>query len=234
VAADRDFQIAINGSGGIDLYLRGVTTNSPPGYANGSWHHTVVTWNGTTAVWYINNSVYTSNASVGTSPEDPLESIFIGARTSGGGFRFIGSVDDVRIYNRALTADEVNSLYTYQPGAEDPEPPTGISAIAIDSQRIDLVWTKGTDDTGILVTHIKRCKGMGCTTYLEHDTSAGTSYSDTGLTPSTIYRYVLYSEDFDGNFSADTSVVEATTPGDIITGVPAKVKLGVYYGGNFK
>lgn len=80
--------------------------------SNSAWHHVVATQSGTTATIYIDGSqcfTGTKNAIGNASGE-----IDIGRYT--GGYYFNGSIDDVRIYNRAISANEVNALYqSYNP-----------------------------------------------------------------------------------------------------------------------
>jgi len=84
-----------------------------------------------------------------------------------------------------------SSSYSAVAGATTPvkEAPTSLTVAAIDDTRIDLDWTDETDDeTGF---KIERCTGGGCSNFSQIDTVAANvgSYSNTGLSPSTIYRY---------------------------------------------
>ena len=76
----------------------------------GQWQHLAATFDGTTARYYIDGAQVASQAvsgAVGTS-----NTWRIGAYgTSLGGF-FDGTVDDVRVYNRALSAGEIVSTAT--------------------------------------------------------------------------------------------------------------------------
>jgi hypothetical protein len=94
-----------------------------------TWQHVVVTWDGTTDRTHINyyvNGVLTGRQDgpdgqdgSGSVNSDAGCAILIGAQGGGGsdcnltdGTRqFDGQIDDVRVYNRALTAQEVNRLY---------------------------------------------------------------------------------------------------------------------------
>ena len=81
------------------------------------WLHLVATYrNGTGATLYINGAVEASNASVSgfinTSGNDPVT---IGAQIDNGVLRrqWRGQLDDVRLYNRTLTAADVTELYAF-------------------------------------------------------------------------------------------------------------------------
>jgi len=82
---------------------------SNAGYALGNWFLIVGTYDGSNVRIYYNGVI---GATVGTLTGNISfsgDSIKIG-KQSGGSF-FNGSIDDVRIYNRALTASDVAALY---------------------------------------------------------------------------------------------------------------------------
>ena len=74
------------------------------------WYHLVINYDEVNYKMYIDGSeVDTALASVG-SPEFGSAGISIGARFGDRAF-FNGTIDDVRIYNRALTTDEISGLH---------------------------------------------------------------------------------------------------------------------------
>jgi hypothetical protein len=74
----------------------------------GTWVHVVVVVSGTNATAY-RNGVSQGTVSIGSRSNSSLD-VFIGKR-SGAAFYFQGSIDDVRIWNRALSSSEVTALY---------------------------------------------------------------------------------------------------------------------------
>jgi len=89
---------------------------------------------------------------------------------------------------------------------------TGVTATVISSQQINLGWTAVATATSY---NIYRCSGSSsCTpSTTVFATSATTSYSNAGLTSSTIYRYRLKAVDSGGGVSASySSIVTGTTP----------------------
>lgn len=122
---DSAINVALNSSGGMFIDFRdedrdemNLAYNSS--LADGNWHHVVaVRETQTTARLYIDGvSVDTdSNGSMGTIlTEAGGTSPMIGAFNSGGaGSFFNGRIDDVRLYNRALTAGEIEALYNMAP-----------------------------------------------------------------------------------------------------------------------
>lgn len=81
-------------------------------YNNGEWHYFVVTYNGSSGQIYVDNeedgSTFDSIYSW-----DSDESLYIGAQWGTESF-FNGQIDDVRIYNRALSPEEIQDLYNYE------------------------------------------------------------------------------------------------------------------------
>lgn len=89
------------------------STVSASGILNGSNHHIVITYSGTTIKLYVDNvlkNTYTSTVAFGAAGTNPLVIGNQGAyiNTTRG---FNGSIDQVRIFNRAITATEVATLY---------------------------------------------------------------------------------------------------------------------------
>jgi hypothetical protein len=72
-----------------------------------TWYHIVRVWDGTTCSIYINNVLHGSMAMTGNmrTGSAPVE---IGGSNSQ---YFQGKLDDIRIYNRALTSSEIAALY---------------------------------------------------------------------------------------------------------------------------
>jgi alpha-L-fucosidase len=77
----------------------------------GAWKHVVVTYDGTNAKVYI-NAVLDTTKTYGKTPQTNTGQLIIGNETSMTRY-FKGKMDEVRIYNRALSQTEVTSLYNY-------------------------------------------------------------------------------------------------------------------------
>jgi hypothetical protein len=88
-----------------------------------------------------------------------------------------------------------------------PAAPTGLSCEAVSISQIDLSWDASSGADGY---NIYRCTGPGCTPTNQIHTESTTSWSDTGLTSNTIYRYRLTAYNEAGE-SAYSSVVSCTT-----------------------
>jgi prepilin-type N-terminal cleavage/methylation domain-containing protein len=100
---DRKLQFGIYGSCYIPV----------PGLDNDEWHHAVTTYNGTLMRFYVDGNEQTSYGSpmsctLSVAPQNDLK---MGVYKDGEFGPFAGSMDNVRIYSRALTADEVTTIY---------------------------------------------------------------------------------------------------------------------------
>jgi len=102
-----------------------------------------------------------------------------------------------------------SSVYLSTVDATAPSIPTGLSATAISPTQINLSWTASTDN--VAVTGYKIFRNS-----VQVGTAAGTSYSDTGLTPSTAYTYTVSAYDAAGNNSSQSSSANATTPSGLV------------------
>ncbi len=95
-------------------YLEFKREGSTPGFGftmpTNEWVHVAVTFNGSTATMYRNGlPIGTDGFSFGYNTESTLT---IGACEVNGGNPWNGMIDEVRLYNRALTAEEVAALAT--------------------------------------------------------------------------------------------------------------------------
>ncbi|MEN8220402.1 MAG: LamG domain-containing protein, partial [Pseudomonadota bacterium] len=77
------------------------------------WYHVAVVIDNTSGSFYINgqfDSTFTMTASALT----PVSKFIIGASLSGTAQYFNGNIDDIRIYNRAISKSEIQQLYHYK------------------------------------------------------------------------------------------------------------------------
>jgi hypothetical protein len=96
----------------------------------------------------------------------------------------------------------------------DTTPPTqvgGLVATVVSSSRIDLSWTASTDAVGVTAYRVERCQGRKCSNFVQIAAPSGTSYSNTGLSPNTRYRYRVRATDAAGNLGSYSQIVTATT-----------------------
>jgi hypothetical protein len=82
------------------------------GLSNQQWHHVALTHGGGTIRYYIDGALSAETTTGGAMAVPTTQSLYLGseARRLGSIF-FAGALDDVRLYNRALDAAEVLTLY---------------------------------------------------------------------------------------------------------------------------
>jgi hypothetical protein len=118
----------------------------------------------------------------------------------------------VTINDTAPATDRFDlSLIEILPAVADTAPPTtptGLAAQVVSSSQVNLTWTASTDDVAVAGYCVFRNGGLIAT-------ASGTSYSDTGLTPSTTYSYTVQAFDVGHNVSAQSS------PPATVTTLPA-------------
>ena len=82
-----------------------------------------------------------------------------------------------------------------------PTAPPSLGATARSASQIALTWGTASDAVGVTGYRIERCAGVSCTSFAQIGTAGGTTYSDTGLTASTGYRYRVRANDAAGNLA---------------------------------
>ncbi|WP_306317140.1 MULTISPECIES: cellulase family glycosylhydrolase [unclassified Streptomyces] len=87
-----------------------------------------------------------------------------------------------------------------------PTTPTGLTGTAKTSTSVTLSWTASTDNTRVTGYDVYRG-----TTRVNAAPVTGTTYTDTGLSPSTAYGYTVRARDAAGNVSAPSAALTITT-----------------------
>jgi len=83
------------------------TTSKVTDFTN--WHHVVGVYNGTDMMIYVNGVLASTPVAKTGVTQDSGQDLIIGDSATGSSFN--GTIDDVMIFNRSLTADEINQLY---------------------------------------------------------------------------------------------------------------------------
>ncbi|HSG29142.1 MAG TPA: fibronectin type III domain-containing protein [Candidatus Krumholzibacterium sp.] len=103
-----------------------------------------------------------------------------------------------------------------------PSVPSGLTAEAVSSSSIELVWSASTDDRGVEAYRVYRGTTLAGTT-------AVTAWIDTGLQPETAYSYRVCAFDSAGNCSELSSPAQAVTEEGSQTGATYYVGPGRTY-----
>jgi fibronectin type 3 domain-containing protein len=208
-------------AGGTYGVVGGVTMASSPIPVN-AWSHLAQTYDGATLRLYVNGVLASSHAQTGALEANNTP-MWIGSNTYNESFQ--GRIDDVRIYDHALSIGELATDMNTPVGAPSgpdttpPSAPGTLTASAVSATQINLSWGAATDNVGVTGYRVERCSGAGCTTFTQIATPTGTSFSDTGLTALTSYSYRVRAVDAAANpgplsntSSATTSAAPDTTP----------------------
>ena len=180
-----------------------------------TWSFLTATYDGANVRFYLNGTLVATTAHTGTiaSSTNPL--------TIGGdniyGQNFAGLIDNVRVYNVALTTAQIQTDQTtpVTPAGPDTQPPTQpgtLTATAISAGEVDLAWGASNDNVGVTGYQVERCLGASCTTFAQIATPTTTTYKDTSVTASNSYSYRVRATDAAGNLSPYTNTANATTP----------------------
>ncbi len=76
-----------------------------------TWQHVGFTYDGETLISYYNGAQVATDTSPSGTIDNSSSNINIGQNTNYAGRNFTGLIDDVRIYNRALSSGDVSELY---------------------------------------------------------------------------------------------------------------------------
>ena len=190
--------------------------------AVGQWQHLAATFDGTTARYYVDGAEAATRSvsgSVGSS-----NTWRIGAFGAAPGGFFDGLVDDVRIYNRALTAGQIrfDRDHGVTPPAIPPDtsPPTAPGSLLATPGigQVALGWGAASDNIGVTQYNVHRSTSPGFTPSDANRIAqpSGTAYTDTGLAPG-IYCCRVAAQDAEGNVGpvsneATASATDATPP----------------------
>jgi hypothetical protein len=196
------FYLSINGNP--------INTPTTSSINQNQWYLITGTYDGTTMRLYLNGAQITSQGVTGniTGYSTP---VYLGINGAFGE-PYSGSIDEVGIWSRALTAAEVTSLYNsgnglpYSSfGGTVPTAPSGLTATVASCSQINLSWTdNSSNETGFKIYN------SGGTLITTISTANTTTASVTGLSASTAYSYYVVAYNGAGN-SSNSNTSSATT-----------------------
>ena len=184
--------------------------------AIGQWQHVAATYDGTTARFYIDGTQVATTTYTGNVGDS--NSWRIGAYGATATGFFDGNIDNVRIYDRALSAAEIQTdmasrIQVNQGPPPDTTPPSapGTLAATAATGQVALSWGAATDNVAVTKYDVYRSTSAGFTPSLANRIAqpTGTSYTDTGLANGT-YHYKVAAEDAAGNIGAASNEATAT------------------------
>lgn len=162
--------------------------NASSALPTGVWHHVAVTLSNTIGVLYLDGVAIATNSNLTIEPADMGNTTqnTIGQSQFSGDPHLVGSVDDFRIYGRALSPSEVAALVTGS--SASPLAPDTLTATAMSGSQINLSWSTSVAATSY---NVKRATVSGGPYTTIATGVTATSYSDTGLSKATTYYYVV-------------------------------------------
>ena len=197
------------GIGGTDVYA-----DAPAALPLNTWSHLAMTFDGTTMRLYVDGTQVATRAQPGPVAAS-TGALRIGGNAVWGEW-FSGRLDEVRLYDRALTAAQVVSDST-TPTTVDSVPPTtpGNVRAAGGVSSVSLTWDASTDNAATPTYEVHRSGVNGFSPSSSTRIASGltaTSYADTGVAPGTHYYRVIASDGV--NSSAPSAQAQAVVTGD--------------------
>ncbi|MEJ2051079.1 MAG: hypothetical protein P8Y60_14790, partial [Calditrichota bacterium] len=196
----------------LRIYIRTEETyngdiNSTESLYRGEWYFITLTYGSGIASLYVNGRLQDETLADGMLSLASGDT-YIGSRENTM-YYFKGMVDNVYIYNRTLTTEEINALYY---GTEPDLTPPVISQInAVPGEtKAEIQWTTDEPATSVVEYGENNSYGMQTPT----DTVLITSHDVTiaGLEPDTMYYYRIISCDEPGNQSISAGNTFITLP----------------------
>jgi glucose/arabinose dehydrogenase/PKD repeat protein len=185
-----------------------------------NWTHLATTYDGATLRLFVNGAQVSSRALPGSILQTT------GAfRIGGNGVWpewFTGLIDELRVYNRALTAAELQADMTKpvsgpaQPPPQDTTPPTQPQNLVATGTlgRANLTWSASTDAVGVTGYDVHRSATSGFSPSAANRIAqiTGTTYADS-ISPGTWY-YRVVARDAAGNLSTPSAQAQAVVTSD--------------------
>ena len=176
------------------------------------WQHVVMTYDGTTRTVriYKNGTQIASGVGTGTPQSDAAGSLLIG-NNPGGGATFNGLIDDVIVYNRALSPDEIQVLGGAAPDLTAPLI-SAVTASNVTATGATITWN--TDELADSQVEYGPTTNFGSTTPVNPALVQAHSIALSALTPGTTYHVRVHSRDSSGNLATSDAITFTTTAPD--------------------
>lgn len=182
--------------------VAGVSTTSSTTVATGTWHELQIRarihgGSGQSETWFngVRIATLSKTENLGTNA---IGRIQLGENSSSRTYDV--AFDDV-VADTSIISDGGTPSDTVPPSD-----PTDLNAVPVSSSRVDLTWTGSTDNVGVTAYDIFR-NGSALVSV-----GTVTSYSDSTVSPSTMYQYKVGARDAAGNSSGLTNTSTVTTP----------------------
>ncbi|MDY6989584.1 MAG: LamG-like jellyroll fold domain-containing protein [Thermodesulfobacteriota bacterium] len=184
-------------------------TSISGGTVSTAWTHVTATYDGSMIRLYINGSGVASAPYSNGLPHSS-GGLIIGGQADGSNF-FNGLIDEVRVYDHALTDQEVLDLFnnaTPEPDTTPPTQPEDLTLLSVDFTTAEMGWAASADpESGVAHYNIFRDSGK-----IAESTS--TAFMDSDLQPGIMYTYEVSAVNGQGLESLKSDPLEVTTLAD--------------------
>lgn len=211
-----DFGTALIGSNfAFGVGNPNTTITSTNAVNDGTWHHLAVTRNSTSGamVLYVDGVPQTSGTGPTGARTAPTTLRIGGVQTGGAGSYLKVVLDDLRFYDVALSAAQIQTLPGYGPPA-----PTGLFAVAGNGQVL-LGWNPSSGASGY---NVKRATTSGGPYNTTNSVVVSTNYLDLNANNNVTYFYIVTGVNSNGEGAASAEVSVTPRPAlEISTSVSA-------------
>ncbi|MGH7992665.1 MAG: LamG-like jellyroll fold domain-containing protein, partial [Limisphaerales bacterium] len=194
-------------AGGGTFGATDTATYGTNGLLDSRWSHMAVTYDGSVLRLYVNGVQVSSQAQAGNILTS-TSALQIGGDSTYIQY-FLGAIDDVRVYNLALTAAQIQADMNL-PVGNTPTAPANLAASTVSSSQINLSWTPATAVLGIGAYLVER-QGISDANFVQIGWSKGTNYIDSSLPNGTNFSYRVRAVDAAGDDGPYSSVAQAYT-----------------------
>jgi hypothetical protein len=194
-------------AGGGTFGATGIANYGPSGLPDSHWSHVAVTYNGSVLLLFVNGVQVSSLAQTGNIVTS-ASALQIGGDSTFVQY-FLGTIDEVRVYNLALSAAQIQADMNL-PVGNTPTAPSNLAATTVSSSQINLSWTPATAVLGIGAYLVER-QGINDLNFVQIGWSTGTNYVDTSLPIGTNFSYRVRVIDAAGDAGPYSGVAQAYT-----------------------
>ncbi|MBM2818296.1 MAG: Beta helix protein, partial [Parcubacteria group bacterium] len=199
-----------------------------------TWHHIVSVYDGSSLKLYQDGVLKMTTTTSITPRSSPSSNLFIGARSDGAS-NFLGLLDDIRIYSRALSATDITELYNYTGGEASSSSSVPQSSSSSSVQSAPAVTTNTASNitqTSTTFNATVNNNGLTATAYFQYglttafgNTSPSQTVSDLGnisinsavsnLSPSTVYYYRIVAQSSSGTTYGSAPVSSSSSSSSV-------------------
>ena len=208
VASEMGFVITKNNMGRLKFIVGSGTNelsiNGTKNVYDDKWHHVAGVYDGSNLRLYLDGKLDSMKAAPGALNQTTLD-MLIGAVRYYGIIQyewFAGLIDEVRISDVARQPSEFNLQL----------PPVNLTATPLGNTSIDVSWQNGGGTVPLMQYRIYR--DIDSTGATLRDSTTSTSYTNSGLTPGTLYYFRVSAVDSTG-FEGSRSYAVGCVAGDV-------------------